>query len=168
MDNAFWERQLAQQHRRANVHRRHVDLQRLRDVRARTQAPHSPPHQVDVAAALDARRCVLTNDLPRALFIGQTSNRDVKQVPRDNGGWCAACTPTYGRLTLAEPSGLRVRTVMGTSTSTRRSGGHHMNVTFSMTSDTALMWMTLGCKHPKAFSASHASLHGCDSAVGCH
>ena len=40
--------------------------------------------------------------------------------------------------------------MMGTSTSTRRSGGHHMNVTFSMTSDTELMWMTLGCdRHNK-------------------
>ena len=40
--------------------------------------------------------------------------------------------------------------MMGTSICTRRSGGHHMNVTFSMASDTALMWITLGCSPQRA------------------
>ena len=84
-----------------------------------------------------------------------STQRDDEYLPLSGGaGCCAAYTPANGRLWSACHYGQGWRTVMGTSTSTRRSGGHHINVTFSMTSDTALMWMTLGCDRPKAFSMS--------------
>jgi hypothetical protein len=54
--------------------------------------------------------------------------------------------------------------VMGTSTCTRRSGGHHMKVTFSMTSETAFMWINLGCRlQGSARSASRQQYRGARS-----
>ena len=132
----------------------HIDFDIRGNRVAGAGAPNLPPNQVQVSAALHTRAGVCPKQLQRKLTSSASGLTPWRMLPKSPG---------------------EHRTLTGMCTSTRRSGGQCMSVTFSTTSVTALRWTCRGCavgaqRQGKAWlcsSKEHGAAGACQHGVVC-